>query len=310
MAAITGSFSTYDATGNREDLTAGIYNISPADTPILSAIKRGKAKNTLHEWQTDSLAAASSTNAQLESKEFANTTSAPTTRVTNYTQISDQEIVVSGTQRAVDHAGISDFFVYQTMKKGKQLRKDIEAVCFQVQGADSGTPRKTRALGSWLTSNVSRGSGGANATAATAAPTDGTQRAFTETLLKAVIKSCWDNGAEPTTLYVGSFNKQAASAFTGRSSARQNVGADRIQGGATMYASDFGDIKIVPARHIRARDAFLVDPEYLAIAYLRGFHTEDMAKIGDADRKTIRAEYCLEVRNEAAHGVIADLTTS
>lgn len=313
MSAITGSFSTYDAAANREDLTDGIYNISPSETPIVSACGRTKATNTYHEWQTDTLAAASSSNAQLEGKAFAYTTSAATTRVGNYCQISDKEIVVSGTQRAMNHAGIQDYFVYQTMKKGKELRKDIEAVCFQVQGqvsGDSTTARKTRAIGSWLSTNVSRATDGANATGATYAPTDGTQRAFTETLLKAVLKSCWDNGAEPTTLYVGSFNKQAASAFTGRSSARQAIAANAIQGAASMYASDFGEIKIVPSRNHRSRDALLIDPEYVKIAYLRGYKVEDIAKVGDADSKAIRAEYALEMRNEAACAIVADLTTS
>lgn len=316
MSAVTGSFKTYDATSNREDLTDEIYDISPTETPFLSAIGRTKATNTYHEWQTDSLAAVSSTNAQLEGVAFGYATSAPTTRVGNYCQISTKDIVVSGTQRAMDHAGIDDYFVYQTMKKGKELRKDVDAVISQVQGqnaGDSTTARKTRALGSWLTTNTSRSTGsttGVNATAATAAPTDGTQRAFTEDLLKAVLKSCWDNGGEPSLLLVGSFNKQAASAFTGRTQARQNVSAATILGAASLYASDFGDIKIVPGRNHRARDAFVLDPEYAAVAYLRGFGVNNIAKVGDADAKQLIVEYALEMRNEAAHGVIADLTTS
>jgi hypothetical protein len=313
MAAITGSFKTYDAVANREDLTDEIYDISPSETPFVSAIGRTKAKNTYHEWQTDSLAAASSTNAQLEGVQFGYATSAPTTRNGNYCQISTKDIVVSGTERAMDHAGIDDFFVYQTMKKGKELRLDVDTAISQVQGqvaGDSTTARKTRALGSWLTSNVSRATNGANATAATAAPTDGTQRAFTETLLKAVIKSAWDNGGKPDLLLVGSFNKQAASAFTGRTQARQNVSAATILGAASLYASDFGDIKIVPGRNHRARDAFLLDPEYAAVAYLRGFGVNNIAKVGDADAKQLIVEYALEMRNEKAHGVVADLTTS
>lgn len=313
MAAITGSFSTYDAVGNREDLTSGLYMISPTERPIVSAIGRTKASNTLHEWQTEALASASSTNAALEGVEFGNATSAPTTRVVNYCQISTKEVVVSGTQRAMNHAGIDDMFTHQIMKKGKELLNDVEKVVVQVQGYNAGdatTARKTRALGSFLTTNDSRGTNGADATATTAAPTDGTQRAFTEALLKAVIASCWEAGASPSMLTVGSFNKQAASQFTGRASARQEIGKAAIQGAASMYASDFGDIKIVPSRHQRSRDAFLIDPEYLAMAYLRGVQKQDIAKIGDSDRKGLVVEYALECRNEAAHGVIADLTTS
>ena len=313
MAAVTGSFSSYDAVANREDLTNEIYNISPSETPIVSAIGRTKATNTLHEWQTDSLAAASTANAQLEGVQFGYATSAPTVRLQNYCQISTKDIVVSGTQRALDHAGIDDYFVYQTMKKGKELRLDIDATISQVQGyvvGDSTTARKTRALGSWLTSNVSRATNGANATGALYAPTDGTQRAFTEALLKAVVKSAYDNGGKPNTLFVGSWNKQVVSGFTGRTSARQNIGEEKIAAAASLYASDFGDLKIVPNRNQRGRDAFLIDPEHAKLAYLRGFRVTSIAKQGDADAKQLIAEYALEMCNEKAHGVVADLSTS
>ena len=313
MAAVTGSFSSYDAVANREDLTNEIYNISPSETPIVSAIGRTKATNTLHEWQTDSLAAASTANAQLEGVQFGYATSAPTVRLQNYCQISTKDIVVSGTQRALDHAGIDDYFVYQTMKKGKELRLDIDATISQVQGyvvGDSTTARKTRALGSWLTSNVSRATNGANATGALYAPTDGTQRAFTEALLKAVVKSAYDNGGKPNTLFVGSWNKQVVSGFTGRTSARQNIGEEKIAAAASLYASDFGDLKIVPNRNQRGRDAFLIDPEHAKLAYLRGFRVNSIAKQGDADAKQLIAEYALEMCNDKAHGVVADLSTS
>lgn len=41
-------FKTYEAIGNREDLTDIIANISPTDTPMLSRFGKTKATNTLH----------------------------------------------------------------------------------------------------------------------------------------------------------------------------------------------------------------------------------------------------------------------
>ena len=35
----------------------------------------------------------------------------------------------------------------------------------------------------------------------------------------------------------------------------------------------------------------------------------DIAKIGDADTQLVLAEYGLEMSNEAAHGIVADLST-
>jgi len=318
MTLTTNGFSTFDAIGNREDLADVIHNISPTDTPFISMAKKGKATAVLHEWQTDSLASASSTNAQLEGNDITPAASTATTRVQNYCQISAASLAITGTQEVVDKAGRGSEVAYQLAKRAKELKRDIESVVTQNQGYNAGattTARKTRSLESFLTTNTSRGSStdttGADSTGPTQAATDNTdKRAFTETLLKSVIQSVWSSGGEPSVLMVGPVNKQYVSAFTGRSSARQNIGEDKIQAAASLYASDFGDLKVVPNRFSRERSAFVLDPEYVKMAYLRPFKTENLAKTGDSMRKFIVAEYALEMCNEAAHGVIADLITT
>ena len=109
---------------------------------------------------------------------------------------------------------------------------------------------------------------------------------------------------------VGPHNKQVVSQFTGRSQARQNIGANKIQAAADLYASDFGDIKVIPNRFSRERSAIVMDPEYASVAFLRPIFTYDLAKTGDSIRKDMRVEYTLEMRNEAAFGVIADINTT
>ena len=66
MAQPTNTFDTYDAVGIREDLQDVIYSISPTETPFMSAAAREQVKNTFHEWQTDSLAAAVTNNKVIE----------------------------------------------------------------------------------------------------------------------------------------------------------------------------------------------------------------------------------------------------
>ena len=85
MAAPTGTFQTYGAIGNREDLSDVIYDISPMDTPFMSNISRGNATATLHEWQTDSLASQNADNAQIEGGDATTNTASATTRFGNYT---------------------------------------------------------------------------------------------------------------------------------------------------------------------------------------------------------------------------------
>jgi hypothetical protein len=315
MTLVTGGFTTYDAKGNREDLTDIIYNISPTDTPFISMAGRGKASAVLHEWQTDALAAASTANAQLEGDDITAGASTATTRVQNYCQISYKALAVTGTQEVVNKAGRDSEVAYQVAKRGNELKRDMEAILTQNQGYNagaSGTARKARSLESWLSTNVSyTTSDGTNASAGTASRTDGTQRAFTEAILKSVIQRVYSSGGVPKIVMVGPVNKQNISAFAGRTNATVYVDQKTlIQGAASLYASDFGDVKIVPNRFQRERSAFVMDPEYVKVSYLRPFKTEDLARTGDSMRKTIITEYTLEMCNEAAHGAAFDLTTS
>lgn len=313
MAKVTNAFDTYSATANREDLSDVIYNIDPMDTPFMTAAGRRNVTNITFDWQTEKLPAVDTSNAQLEGFELARTAATATTRPTNTCQISKRDATVTGSQNAANAAGKRSEMAHQMALASKALKRDMESILCQNQAKVAGndtTARKTRAFEAWIATNADRASDGADAASETASPTDGTARAFTETLLTGILQTCYGNGAEPTLLLVGPHNKVVASGFTGRSSARQTISATTVQQSVTLYASDFGDIRIAPSRWIRARSALLIDPEYVAVAYYRPLHTQQIAKIGDADTKQIVVEYGLEMRNEAAHGVIADLTTS
>jgi hypothetical protein len=322
MALQTNAFTTYGAVGNREDLTGVIYDISPTETPVVTSLGRTKAKAVLHEWQTDALASASTSNAVLEGDVVTGTASTATTRLQNTCQISRKDVVVTGTQESVDKAGRDSEFRYQTVKRGKELLRDMEAIITGNQGAVTGnatTARKLRSIESWITTNTNRNTAatatpGANSTAQTAGATDASAlRTLTEAMVKNVVQQCYSSGGMTTGdefLNVGPYNKGVISGFTGRSSARQNIGETKIQAAAHLYASDFGDVKIVPNLFSRERTATLVCPEYAAVAYLRPIKRDDLAKTGDSMRKVILTEYTLEMRNEKAFGVIADLNTA
>ena len=128
MAVDAATFLTYSAIGNREDLSDVIYNIDPTETPFVSGIEKIKTSAVFHEWQTQALAAADSTNSVLEGDDATTDTTTPTTRIGNYHQISDKVPRVAGTQRAVEHAGRDDELDYQVMLKGKELKRDIETI--------------------------------------------------------------------------------------------------------------------------------------------------------------------------------------
>jgi hypothetical protein len=308
-------YNAHDAIGQREDLTDVIYNISPTETPFMSSVGKTKATAVYHEWQTDSLAAATTNNAAVEGADASDATLAPTTRLGNYTQILQKTIKVSGTLDTVNKAGRKSERAYQLAKASSELKRDLETILLSNQGRSAGTSnstaRKMGSLLSWLKTNSDVGSGGADpATIGVSTRTDGTQRTFTEALLKTVVAEVYDSGGNPKVLMVGTAGKQKVSSFAGIAEQRFMAPSNTpttIIGAADVYMSDFGSMSVVPNRFMRSRDALVLDPEYAALAYLRPFQTNELAKAGDADKTQILVEVTLEVKNEAAHGIIADL---
>jgi hypothetical protein len=311
MAKVTNAFDTYSATSDREDLSNIIYNISPMQTPFMSSIGKRSIRNVVFDWQTEALANPVSTG-ELEGFELSRSAAVATTRVSNVAMISKRDATVSGSQESSDPAGKRSEMAHQLAIMSKALKRDMEEALCQNNGKTTGnatTARKTGAFESWMKSNVDN-QAGSTPTGGGTAPTDGTQRALTEPLLKAVLQSCFENGGEPSLAICGPVNKQKISGFTGRSSARQMIDATTVEASVSIYSSDFGELKIVPSNRSRERSLLLVDPEMAKVSYLRDFKTVDIATIGDAVTKMIVVEYGLEVSNEAAHGLVADLTTT
>jgi hypothetical protein len=318
MALPTNTFATYEAIGNREDLSDVIYRIDPTDTPFISASEREKATAVNHEWQTQALAAADNTNAQLEGDDANTNSVTATSRLGNICQISTKVARVTGTQRAVDHAGRDDELAYQEMLKGLELKRDMETIMVGTnQNKNTGndtTARKTAGVISWIKSATSKGSGGSDPAAAdgTGTRTDGTQRAFTEANLKSVLNTIWTNGGKPDQIQVGAFNKQVFSTFTGRATQIEPVAPKKIIAAVDTYESDFGVLKVIPNRFMRSRDVLVLQMEMWAIAYLNGRRmvSVPLAKTGDSDRRMMLSEYAVVARNEKSSGGVFDNTTS
>ena len=308
------TFTAHTAIGQREDLIDVIYDISPTETPIMSTLARTKATAVFHEWQTDSLAAATAANAAVEGADGVSATISPTTRLGNYTQIVQKVVQTSGTLEAVNKAGRRSERAYQLAKASSELKRDMETIITANQGRDAGSSTSARKLGailSWLKTNTSKGTSGTDPTTiGVSTRSDGATRTFTEQLLKDEIAAVFDSGGNPTMLVVGSGLKQKVSSFAGIAAQRYMAPGDQpttIIGAADVYMSDFGTLSVVPDRFMRTRDALLLDPEYAALSYLRPFQTNDLAKTGDSEKTQLLAEFTLEMRNEAAHAIVADL---
>ena len=317
MAIVTNTFTSHDGVGIRESLADVIANISPEEVPFQSNVGSENVANTYFEWQTDSLAATSTTGVIDGDDVSSFDSTSATTRVGNYTHIRRRTTIVADNFSALDTAGRNDELSYQIAKRGKELKRDIEAVLTannaQVAG-DSSTARETGGLGAWIASNASAGSGGALATGnGTTARTDGTQRDFTETMLKDAMQQAFVSGGQPSILMVGPHNKTVVSGFAGIAAQRYQAPSDApttIIGAADVYLSDFGSLTCVANRFSPERSAYLLDPEYASVCYLRPIQNVELSKTGDAEKSMVIAEFGLKVTNEAAHAVVADLNVS
>lgn len=317
MAQPSNVYSVYDASGttgvglgNREDLVNTVYDISPTDTPILTALPRTKAKAVLHEWTTHALAAAAA-NEKIEGDDATINAAVPKVRLNNRTAISNKVAGVTKTQQAVDKVGMQDALAEEVGYKMAEIKRDMELmICAntaKVAGDDS-TARKTAGIPTWILNSIAVGASptGDGSDAAT----DGTQRALQESYLLAASKLAYDDGGSPSLLVCGTFNKQVISGFAGNQTRNTDAKEKKLINSVTVYEDDFNTLKVVADRFSRSRDVVGIDTEYMKLAYLRAFDTWDLAVTGSSMRKQIEVEWALEMSNRDAHFIIRDNTTS
>lgn len=317
MAIVANTFTSFNANGIKESLSDIISNVSPEEVPLQSNIGSENVSNTYFEWNTDTLAATSTT-AVIDGDDVSSfdATSA-TTRVGNYSHILRRTTVVADNLSSQDLAGRNDELAYQLAKRGKELRRDIEATLTdnnaQVAG-NSSTARETAGLGAWIATNDNfAGDGGSPTGDGSDSRTDGTQRDLTEAMVKDAMQKAYTAGGQPSILMVGPHNKTVVSGFAGIAAQRYQAPSDgptTIIGAADVYLSDFGTLSVTPNRFMRERDAYLLDPEYASVCFLRPIQQVELAKTGDAEKRMVIAEFGLKVLNEQAHAGVFDLTTS
>lgn len=323
MTVPSGTFQSFQAVGNREDLEDIIWDVSPLETPFTTQVKKGKAKATYHEWQTDALAAAA-TNAQVQGDDATVNTAAPTVRLRNYCQILSKTVSVSGTQDAVDKAGRDSEISYQTAKRMKELRRDLEYACVRNQASTAGAAGSgatMASLESWIATNKTSAGQTSGTTIATtqgysggtvAAPTDAsTTGTVTEAHLKKVISLVWTAGGNPELLMVGPATKQkVSSGFSGIATRFKDVAGTKqaqIVSGVDLYVSDFGTHKLVPNRFMRDQNILALDMEFWSLDRLRTLQSWELAKTGDSEKRQMLMEVTLSSKNELASGKVSDI---
>ena len=324
MAQPTNTFDTYDSVNAmREDLADVIYNIAPTETPFMRNASKGSATNTLHQWNTDALAAVA-VNAQIEGDNVDGAALTDVVRLTNYTQICHKAVTISGTDDAVNNAGMGKQMAYQMAKAGKEIKRDMENALVGIEQAkvagSASAARKSASVGTWYGGNIPGTSTAAANFATNGSPSaspagtgataiaGGTNRTYTETLLKAGLLKAFDLGGNPDTVLMTASHKQLASAFAGVATKYKDA-SDKVSIGTTdIYVSDFGEVAFVPDRFQNANRVDILQMDMWAIDFLRPFQTKDLARTGDSDKKMMLAEWCLTAKAPNASYGIFNLT--
>lgn len=323
MSALANTQLTTTSVGNREELSDVINMITPEDTPIYSDIGKGKCVSVHPEWEVDELAAPEE-NIRTEGDEYTYDAGDTPARVGNYTQIMRKTGIISETQETVEQAGNANKVKRQKLKRGKELRKDVELAIITNNASVAGATREFGGLPTWIETNVDRGNSGTNGgfdvnTGLTVAAGAGTQRAFTKTIMDNVMEQGYKSGANFRSVYVSPYVKSVFVTFMSNSNvapfryAVSDGERNSIIANADIYEGPFGKVYIKPNRVMAnsagvARNAFFVDTSMLSFLWLRKIHEDkNVARTGDAKKFVLIGEGTLKVHNEAGLGVAADL---
>lgn len=290
------ALATYSSVGNKEDISDLITNISPTDTPLFSAVGRGKADATYHEWLEDDLDYTGETNKKVEG--FSYTTTDPTTRTRlgNYSQIMLRGYGVTDTQEAVAKHGVSSEIAYQMQKAMKQIAIDCEYALVHNATRNAGSSSVERTAGGipyFITTNV--------------LDNGGSDRDFTEEVLNDALQLAWDKGGKPARVAVGGRQKRIMSGWTANTVKTMDADASKIVQRISVYESDFGMVTVLLDRLLPADSAYVLQMNLWKTCYLRPFKTVELPKTADKTEKVIVGELTFECRAEKANTLIKDL---
>lgn len=277
-------YQTYDTATNHEDLTDVLTKIGDMTNPVYSKLRKVSAQNTVHEWSTyehDAVAV----NAAVEGATFQYGALTAPSRLSNYTQIFSKTFQVSNTQQAVDPAGMEDEYAFRVKVGLEAIGRDIENALVNgtANSGASGTGRRLQGILSFITSNISTGTG--------------TGRALTEAELNSTIQSCYDDGGRPDWL-LGSYTQMNKIALLMSAQRDYNDGNKEMTSQVLVYQSPFGRMKVEGDSQIASDTIAVLQKDMWAVAQLRPVKKLDTPETADAKNGVLIGELTLEARAE------------
>ena len=298
MPTVSGTLSTFDQVGKRDDVEDIIYQIDPTECPMLTSIGTSTASNTLHQWLQDSLAAVA-TNANVEGADAGTASTVTQTTKTANTQIFDKVVQVSGTAEAVGLYGRTSDLAYAIAKAGKEIKRDIEhSFVGAGQAGTAGNSSTARQLTS-----------AANQISSATTNTAGSNRALTEALVLDVAQKVYEQGGDATQMQVTPSHSVTVAGFATASGRNRDFGTGTtVVTSVDILVTPFSTISVVPNRFLDANTVLMLDTEYWSRAVLRPMQTIVLARTGDSEKRQMITELTLVCEHDEASGKIDALT--
>jgi hypothetical protein len=247
-------------------------------------------------------------NAALEGAEKPGARFTNRTRCDNYTQIFTATVEVSGTDIAASQLGLADELDFQKQERLREMVRDLENTVIN-GGQPSSNPEGSGSVRRSMKGIIQHLSTNVFHTGDSDFPSGND---LDEEKINYVLRQIWANSSGNVDLIiVGGFQKRRINAFSANSrsfGANDTTFTDMI----SIYESDFGVCRIITTRWLPADAALLLDSSRINVLPLAGrsFHYKPLASGGDYECGELIGEYTIELKNEAAHGLIRDLSTS
>lgn len=321
MAGITGLGTTF----NLPNYVGELFNVSPEDTPFLSAIgglTGGVSVNsTVFTWSEYDLRDAASDRQRLEGADAPTAEARVRTAASNVLEIHQEQVSVSYTKQAATNqfAGsapfvsgmnsVTDELAWQLQQEFKQIARDVEKSFISGTYSlpnDNNTARSTRGILEAISTNAT------NLLGATLTTTD----------VLDLMQTVWENGgiqeSETRTLMVnGTLKRKLTGLFiTGASygtyqESSRNVGGVNVQ----TIETDFGRTNIMLNRYVPSDTIIVASLEDCAPAFMEipgkgHFFAEPLAKTGASEKVQIYGEIGLRYGNEKKHGKLTNVAVA
>ncbi|MCK4999025.1 MAG: DUF5309 family protein [Anaerohalosphaera sp.] len=238
----------------------------------------------------------------------------PTARFTNrirkgnYTQILTSAVEVSGTDLAASQLGLSDEMDYQKQERLREMIRDLENTVINGAGpiSDHQGSDSVRRTMSGIVQSLSANTFEVGDSEFPSGDD------LDETKINYVLRRIWENSnGNVDLIVVGGYQKRKLNsmmtALRGYSP-RDTVYSDLV----SIYESDFGVCKIIATRWMPQDTVLMLDSSRVNVLPLAGrsFHFKPLSSSGDYECGELIGEYTLELKNDAAHGLIRGLTTA